>query len=106
MNCKTLFSAFYITDIKALINELTKRKLDSVLVEGGATLHAAMLEAGLCDLLQIYIAPKIIGGTDARPVIGGKGVSRVTDAYMFSAPEITRFGDDILLEYKRKCEEG
>ena len=93
-------------DLKALINELAKRKLDSVLVEGGATFHAAMLEAGLCDLLQIYIAPKIIGGTDARPVIGGKGVSRVADAYMFSAPEITRFGDDILLEYKRKSEEG
>ncbi len=93
-------------DLKALMNELAKRKLDSVLVEGGATLHAAMLDAGLCDLLQIYIAPKVIGGTDAKPVIGGKGVSRVADAYMFSAPEITRFGDDILLEYKRKSEEG
>ena len=93
-------------DLKTLITELASRKLDSVLVEGGATLHAAMLDDGLCDLLQIYIAPKVIGGTDAKPVIGGKGVSRVADAYMFSAPEITRFGDDILLEYKRKSEEG
>ena len=93
-------------DLKALMKELAKRKLDSVLVEGGATLHAAMLDAGLCDLLQIYIAPKVIGGTDAKPVIGGNGVSRVRDAYTFSAPEITRFGDDILLEYRRKSEEG
>ena len=93
-------------DLKALMKELAKRKLDSVLVEGGATLHAAMLDAGLCDLLQIYIAPKVIGGTNAKPVIGGKGVSRVRDAYLFSAPEITRFGDDILLEYRRKSEEG
>jgi diaminohydroxyphosphoribosylaminopyrimidine deaminase/5-amino-6-(5-phosphoribosylamino)uracil reductase len=72
-----------------------------VLVEGGAKLHASVLESGLADLVQIYIAPKIIGGVDARPVVGGKGVELVKDAYMFKAPKVTRFGDDILLEYRK-----
>ena len=89
-------------DLTQLINELAKRQLDSVLVEGGAELHASMLKAGLCDLLQIYIAPKIIGGISAKPVIGGEGVEMVRDAYMFSAPDIKRFGDDVLLEFKKK----
>ncbi|MBR0366443.1 MAG: bifunctional diaminohydroxyphosphoribosylaminopyrimidine deaminase/5-amino-6-(5-phosphoribosylamino)uracil reductase RibD [Clostridia bacterium] len=89
-------------DLHALMTELAERGLDSVLVEGGATLHGAMLDLGLCDLLQVYIAPKIIGGADAKPAIGGRGVDVMRDARMFSAPEITRFGDDVLLEYKRR----
>ena len=89
-------------ELAALMRELAERKIDSVLVEGGATLHGAMLDLGLCDLLQVYIAPKIIGGVDARPAIGGRGVELMRDAQKFTAPEITRFDDDVLLEYKRR----
>lgn len=84
-----------------LMKELGARKIDSVLVEGGAELHASMLENNLVDKLQIYIAPKIIGGRDAKPAVGGRGVKYVRDAYMFGSPEISRFGDDILIEYKK-----
>lgn len=89
-------------DLHALMHELAARKLDSVLVEGGAALHGSMLDAGLCDLLQVYIAPKVIGSLDARPAFGGKGAELMRDAQLFTAPEITRFGDDVLLEYRRK----
>ncbi len=88
-------------DLTRLMEELGKLKIDSVLVEGGAELHASMLEAGLVDELHIYIAPKIIGGRDAKPVVGGGGVKLVRDAYMFGKPETEAFGDDILLKYKR-----
>lgn len=85
-----------------LMKELGKRKIDSVLVEGGASIHASLLDCGLVDKLQIYIAPKIVGGTDAVSVIGGRGVKYMSEAYMFKAPQITTFGDDVLLEYERK----
>ncbi len=88
-------------NLNELMCELGRRKIDSVLVEGGATIHASMLEAGLVDLLQIYIAPKIIGGVNAKPVVGGKGVDLVRNAYMFRLPEIKMFGDDVLIEYRR-----
>lgn len=88
-------------DLNALMRELAARKLDSVLVEGGATLHGAMLDAGLCDLLQVYIAPKVIGSAAARPAIAGQGADLMRDAQLFAAPEITRFGDDIMLSYKK-----
>lgn len=88
-------------NLNMLMEKFGERKLDSVLVEGGATLHASMLENDLVDLLQIYIAPKIIGGTDAKPVVGGKGVELVKNAYMFKSPKINRFGDDVLIEYRR-----
>lgn len=89
-------------NLPELMNELGRRGTDSVLVEGGATLHAALIESGLADKLQVYIAPKIIGGNEARSVVGGKGVEFVRDAYMFEKPVITTFGDDIMIEYSKK----
>ena len=81
---------------------LGELKIDSVLVEGGAELHASMLKAGLVNKLEVYIAPKIIGGTDSKPIVGGKGVSFVRDAYMFKNPKITMLGEDIKIEYEKE----
>lgn len=92
-------------NIKQLMVELGKRKIDSVLVEGGAELHASVLKAGLVNKLQIYIAPKIIGGRNAKPVVGGDGVAFVNDAYKFKSPVITQLGDDILIEYEKTYSE-
>ena len=61
-----------------------------------------MLEAGLVNKLEIYIAPKIIGGANSKPVVGGEGVALVKDAYMFSSPKVTIFGEDIKIEYERE----
>ena len=83
---------------------LGEKKIDSILLEGGSEMHSSMLEAGLVDKLQIYIATKIIGGRNAKPTVGGKGVELVKNAYMFTEPQITMFGDDILIEYVRKKE--
>ncbi len=89
-------------DLSELMTELGKRSIDSVLLEGGAELNAAMLEGGLVDKLDIYIAPKIIGGTESKSVVSGKGVELVKEAYIFGKPTVTMFGDDIKLEYERK----
>lgn len=89
-------------NLNELMCELGKLSIDSVLVEGGAELHASVLRAGLVNKLQVYIAPKIIGGADAKTVVGGTGVEFVRDAYMFKKPEITMFGDDIKIEYEKE----
>ncbi len=89
-------------DLKELMTELGKRGIDSVLLEGGAELNASMLEAGLVDKLDVYIAPKLIGGRNSKSIVGGKGVELVRDAYMFRNPQITMFGDDIKIEYERE----
>lgn len=90
-------------DLKFLMEELGRRQLDSVLAEGGAELHASLLQAGLVDELQVYLAPKIIGGRDAKPVVGGRGAALVKDAYQFGKPEVTYYGDDLFIQYKRKA---
>ena len=91
-------------DIRELMVKLGERKIDSILVEGGGELHASVLEAGLVDMLQVYIAPKIFGGSDAKGAVGGKGVDKVLDAYMFSHPTVTMYGADVLIEYKKRVD--
>ena len=88
--------------LSALMRKLGAMQIDSVLLEGGAELHEAALRAGIVQQVQIYIAPRIFGGKDAKPAVGGIGIAEVAAAYQLSAPEVTRFGDDILLEYMVK----
>lgn len=84
-------------DLCALMLELGKRNIDSVLLEGGGTLNWSALKSGVVQSVQAYIAPKIFGGNGKTPV-GGAGVSIPDDAFLLSAPKITQIGDDILLE--------
>ena len=87
-------------DLHALMQKLGGMQLDSVLIEGGAAIHEAALRAGIVQAVQIYVAPMLFGGADAKPAIGGKGVGAIADAYRLTEPEITRFGSDLLLEYE------
>ncbi|MGX8715093.1 MAG: RibD family protein, partial [Lachnospiraceae bacterium] len=86
-------------DLKKLVEILGREeKIDSILLEGGARLHESALKAGIVDKVQVYIAPKIFGGKYALSPVGGRGVDHPDQAYHFTKPEITRLGEDILLE--------
>ena len=87
-------------NLKELISLLGKRKIDSVMIEAGATLNAAMLNSGKVNELHLYIAPKLIGGMDSMPFLGGKSPLKMADAHRLSSPEISTFGDDIMISYK------
>ena len=70
-----------------------------VLVEGGATLAASVLERDLVDAVQAYIAPALIGaghGVLARAVAG-----TIADARRFRTTSVRRVGDDVLIEMER-----
>ena len=86
-------------DSPQLMKWLHAEKIDSVLVEGGAQINYSFLEAGLVQKLQVYIAPKIFGGDQAKGPVGGVGVSLPDEAFMLGVPAITVLGDDLLLEY-------
>lgn len=83
-----------------IIEKLGALGLDSVLLEGGAELNFSALEDGIPDKLQVYIAPKLIGGAGAKSPIGGKGIAKMADCVDLGRPKITRLGDDLLLEYR------
>lgn len=84
-------------DLKLLMQELARREITSVLVEGGGTIHFAMLSAGLVDKVLAFIAPKIIGGAKALTAVEGAGFAKLSDAVTLTDLTTERLGDDILL---------
>ncbi len=84
-------------DLTALMERLGAVEIDSVLLEGGGTLNWSMLEAGLVQRVQAYIAPKLFGGTAKTPV-QGNGVELPEQAFRLTGIHLTQIGEDILLE--------
>lgn len=89
-------------DLQDLMEKLGQRGIDSVYVEGGATVHAALIESGLVDEVHAYVAPKIFGGRKAPGPVGGEGVEIPAEALQFSKVTTKQFGRDFLFE----CEVG
>ena len=64
-------------------------------VEGGPTLAAAFLAAGLADEVLVYIAPLLLGGR--RLAIGYIGVRTLPDARRLAVSSLQPLGDDFLV---------
>lgn len=84
-------------DIQSLMIELGKLNIDSILVEGGSTTHAKMLESGVVQKVYAFIAPKIIGGTNALSPVGGEGIALMKHAISLDNVVINQFEDDVLI---------
>ncbi len=83
-------------DLRALAGALAKRDVTSLLIEGGGTLHAAALEAGIVDRVALFMAPLLLGGRDAVPVLGGVGAATLGEAWRLTDVTVEQVGDDWL----------
>lgn len=77
---------------------LARQGLTYVLAEPGATLAGALVEQGLVDQLTLFLAPKLFGGIDARPLLGGLGVALPSEAHRLSIEAVSSVGPDLLVE--------
>ena len=84
--------------IKPLLKELANRDMNSILVEGGAELNASVLKAGVVDRVVAFISPILIGGGKAPGFLGGQGVMKVNDAIKLKDIEVTKIGEDLMVE--------
>jgi len=82
-------------NLEGVLNELYRREIQSVLVEGGTEVAGAFIDAGLVDKITFMIAPNIIGGHDAPLAIGGKGANDLADAVKLQDISVTRHDSDI-----------
>ncbi|MDT2860097.1 bifunctional diaminohydroxyphosphoribosylaminopyrimidine deaminase/5-amino-6-(5-phosphoribosylamino)uracil reductase RibD [Lactococcus lactis] len=85
-------------NLKELTKKLGEKGIDSIILEGGGTLNASALKAGIVQKVQTYIAPKIFGGKEAPSPVEGHGIEQPNQAYLLERPQITYLGEDILLE--------
>ncbi len=83
-------------DVGELLKLLGKRDIVTVLVEGGGKLLGSLFDRHLVDKVVAFIAPIIIGGSEAVSV-GGNGVDNLAKAIRLSRVDMRNFGDDILV---------
>jgi len=55
-------------DLAAVLAELARRGITRLLVEGGAAVHAAFLDRGLADRLEVFRAPIVLGGSGRNAI--------------------------------------
>ncbi len=84
-------------ELAAVLAWLGEAGLQSVLAEGGPTLHGALFDAGLVDEVQAFIAPLIIGGIRARPAVAGLGAASLDDALHLHDTRAELHGTDLLV---------
>lgn len=84
--------------LSALMRELGRRGVTSLLVEGGGEINAAMLKAKLAQHVRLYVAPAFLGGVNAKGVIGGKSPARLTSALKLHNVTTRSVGIDLVVE--------
>ncbi|TLU87996.1 MAG: bifunctional diaminohydroxyphosphoribosylaminopyrimidine deaminase/5-amino-6-(5-phosphoribosylamino)uracil reductase RibD [Chlorobium sp.] len=84
-------------DLRQVLQELHKRQVLSVMVEGGSRLSASFIRSKLADKISMFIAPKLFGG-DGLSAFAPLDISMPDQAVnlRFESPQF--FGRDVLLE--------
>jgi len=77
---------------------LAREGVTHLLVEGGGTLNAAFLQAGLVDEVVWFIAPIIIGGENAKTAVEGAGIDKLKKAWALKDIKLERIGQDLCLQ--------
>ena len=91
-----------LVDVRNLLELLGQSGIDSILLEGGGSLNYTFLAEGLADELYAFIAPKIVGGMNAKTPVEGAGMEKMADAINLELENVLNVGHDVLLKLKVK----
>jgi diaminohydroxyphosphoribosylaminopyrimidine deaminase/5-amino-6-(5-phosphoribosylamino)uracil reductase len=83
--------------LEAALDELGRREIQDLLVEGGPTLAGALFDAGEIDEVRLFIAPVLVGAAEARAVLEGEGVARIAEGVRPLATSFEQVGEDLLV---------
>ena len=86
-----------LVELPPLLDALAERELNGLLVEGGAEVHGAFLDARLVQKVVLFVAPILIGGAEAPVAFGGRGVAQLAEALELEALETAHVGRDLMV---------
>jgi len=89
-------------DVGAVLNELARRGITRLLVEGGASVHAAFLDRGLADRLEVFRAPLVIGAS-GKSAIDALAAFDLDEASRFVSLGRRALGDDLLESFAARA---
>lgn len=82
-------------DTFALLQELGRRSMANVLVEGGGELLGSLFDQQLVDEAHVFIAPKFCGGRAAVAPVAGRGIDRIPDQPDLDPCVVRQIGPDV-----------
>lgn len=85
-------------DLEEVLRELARRQIVRLLVEGGPTVHGALLDAGLVNRVALFFAPRLLADPQALPLAFGRPKQRMTDALELENESLRHLGRDLLIE--------
>lgn len=80
------------------LNQMMRREIHSVMLEGGPALAGAFLRLGLIDRIIWYTAPALLGS--GRPVVTDLGVTSIDQAVRLELLDVQRVGDDVRIDLR------
>ena len=84
--------------LRACLKQLARMGVNRLLIEGGGELAASAIKARVVNRLHLYMAPRLLGGSNAKGVIGGRSPRRLAQALSVSALSLKKIGRDLLIE--------
>ena len=87
-------------DLHCVIDELEKRGVRTLMVEGGGTVIWNFLKEGMADELNVFVGDMVIGGRDSPTLADGEGAVSVEDIVRLKFIEAKRMEGGILLRYE------
>lgn len=85
-------------NLKILIEKLGNIGIDSLFIEGGGSLNFSALSSGIVDKVIYFIAPKIIGGLEAKTSVEGKGIEDLNKAVKLKNISYLKSGEDMMIQ--------
>lgn len=89
-------------DLGSVLTSLYNIGIMNVMVEAGSKLNGSFFDNGFVDRLEIFIAPKIIGGEKSAGAVGGKGADYMKDVWEFKSWKVYESGSDIRISARVK----
>jgi diaminohydroxyphosphoribosylaminopyrimidine deaminase/5-amino-6-(5-phosphoribosylamino)uracil reductase len=83
--------------VRSLLKELGRREMTHVLVEAGGGVMGAFFDAELIDEVHVFIAPKLVGGSESLSPVAGTGRDQIPELPDLSSVQVERFVDDVLI---------
>jgi len=81
---------------------LAQEPVSAALVEGGASVHGAFVDADVIDEVELFMAPMVIGGTKAQAAVGGRGAGALDTAIRFGFERVITRGKDLEIHAVRE----
>ncbi len=94
------------TQVELLLDELGRRRMTNVLVEGGAGVLGSFCDARALDEVHVFVAPLLLGGAESVSALAGKGADSISAGLKLENWDIEAIGGDWLVHARVRREES